>query len=610
MTLDTSAAPARSTDGAANRSAERGAPLSPAQQAALLPERLARTAAANVYVALEFPAELADGVVERSAALLAGHEILRTIYPDDRRVPYQRVEAAPDTSVETVAIEALALPAALMVDAGHRFDLARDVPIRMRLYRLTDRAVLSIAVHPVAADDRTLDLLVARLFGAAPVEPAAQYRDFAAAQMKLLAAEDDSLAYWKQRLAGLPDQLLPLRERPQTPRSARAVLQIPAAVLAALPSEPDAVLTALVADTLRELGAPSDVPIGLADPARPEGAADVLGNFANYLVVRVDSPRGGAPWQLVTDAANLLDEARAHAGTRIERLTHQLRGPGGAAKGGLFQVLVSVRSATLEFGTAGGILDGAVTRPDTGDALAAAGAGSATSAADAAAAGIVREIVRGGGIAGQGGVREVARAAARPHGVDLVVDAIVGPEGWTVTVDLAEELSRRHSAEEFARQLRETVESWSAAPDVASGTEIPVQPCDWFITGDDDLALDPLAISGLGGPPQTPAEQAVADALREILELDEDDEIGREDNFFALGGDSVAALRFVTVLAERGHLLDVQQVFEFPAVHEMAANLTGADTATPAPAAEVAPLAASGLDAAALAALTGKLAGR
>ncbi|MFI1914974.1 condensation domain-containing protein [Nocardia sp. NPDC020380] len=579
MTLDTSAAPASArADGAAARSAERGAPLSPAQQAALLPERLARTVAANVYVALEFPAGLADGVVERSAALLAGHEILCTVYPDDRRVPYQRVETAPDTAVETVAIEALALPAALMADAGHRFDLARELPIRMRLYRLTDRAVLSIAVHPVAADDRTLDLLVARLFGAAPVEPVAQYRDFAAAQMKLLAAEDDSLAYWKQRLAGLPDQLLPLRERPQTPRSARAVLQLPAAALAALPSEPDAVLTALVADTLRELGAPSDIPIGLADPARPAGAADVLGNFANYLVARVDSPRGGTPWQLITDAVNLLDEARAHASTRIERLTHQLRGPGGAAKGGLFQVLLSVRPAVLEFAAAGD--------------------------------GVVREIVRGG-IAGAGGVREVARAAARPHGVDLVVDAVVGPEGWTVTVDLAEELSRRHSAEEFARQLRETAESWSAAPDVASGTEIPVRPCDWFTADEDDLALDPLAISGLGGPPQTPAEQAIADALREILELDEDDEIGREDNFFALGGDSVAALRFVTVLAERGHILDVQQVFEFPAVHEMAANLTGADTAAPAaPAAEVAPLAASGLDAAALAALAGKLAGR
>lgn len=597
MTLDTHAAP--------TRSAERAAPLSPAQQAALLPERLARTTAANVYVALEFPASLADGVAERATAALAAHEILRTVYPDDRRVPYQRVAEAPEVAVDTVEAAEATLPAALLSDAGHRFDLATDLPIRIRLYRLPDRAIVSIAVHPVAADDRTLDLLAAELFESAADLPGAesvsQYRDFASVLTKQLAAEDDSLSFWKQRLAELPEQLLPLRERPRTPRSARAVVRIPAASLAEVaagdPSESTdsqfdsapvdsevvgsavasgeqrstssdrsqsgatAVLTALVADTLRELGASSDVPLGLATPGRPADAAQVLGNFANYTVLRVDSPRGGTPWDLIGATRGLLEEAYAHAGTRIERLTHQLRGPGGAAKGGLFQVLVGVRPAVLELDVSGGV------------------------------------------------VREIARAAARPHGVDLIVDAVTTADGWTVTVDLTEELSRRYSVEQFARRLRETAESWSAAPDVALGTDIPVQPCDWF-ADDDDLSLD-LAISGLGGPPQTPAEQLIADALREILELDDEDEVGREDNFFALGGDSVAALRFVTVLADRGHVLDVQQVFEFPTVYEMAANLSSDAPAPQAdPPAEVAPLAASGLDAAALAALAGKLAGR
>ncbi|WP_405489012.1 condensation domain-containing protein [Nocardia sp. NBC_00511] len=575
MTLDTHAAP--------TRSAERAAPLSPAQQAALLPERLARTTAANVYVALEFPASLSDGVAERATAALSAHEILRTVYPDDRRVPYQRVAEAPEVAVDTVEAAEATLPAALMSDAGHRFDLATDLPIRIRLYRLPDRAILSIAIHPVAADDHTVDLLAAELFGVT-LGPAtttlsaagslSQYRDFASVLTKQLAAEDDSLSFWKQRLEGLAEQLLPLRERPQTPRSARAVVRISATSLAAVvageqqstssgrsQSGATAVLTALVADTLRELGAPSDVPLGLATPGRPADASRVLGNFANYTVLRVDSPRGGTPWDLIGATRGLLEEAYAHEGTRIERLTHQLRGPGGAAKGGLFQVLVGVRAAVLELDVPGGV------------------------------------------------VREIARAAARPHGVDLIVDAVTTVDGWTVTVDLTEELSRRYSVEQFARRLRETAESWSAAPDVALGTDIPVQPCDWF-ADDDELSLD-LAISGLGGAPRTPAEQLIADALREILELDDEDEVGREDNFFALGGDSVAALRFVTVLADRGHVLDVQQVFEFPTVYEMAANLSSDAPAPQAdPPAEVAPLAASGLDAAALAALAGKLAGR
>ncbi|MCU1640416.1 MAG: putative non-ribosomal peptide synthetase [Nocardia sp.] len=600
MTLDTPAVPA-----APARSADRGLPLSPAQQAALLPERLARTAAANVYVALEIPAELADGVVARAAEALAAHEILRAVYPDDRRVPYQRVESTPDTAAEIVEIGDTALPAALMADAGHTFDLVRELPIRIRLYRLADHAVLSIAAHPVAADDHTMELLVAALCSNEPVRAPAQYRDFAAEQMKSLAAENDSLTFWKQRLSGLPEQLLLIGERPALPRSARAVVQIPAPVIparvwpgstpdalqqvsvdpgqkhagmtgglgesdadadaAGVSADPLAVLTALVAGALRELGADTDIPIGVATEARPESAAEVLGNFANYLVLRVDSSRGGAPAQLVADAARILDEARAHAGTRIERLTHQLRGPGGAAKGGLFQVQLAVRPSVLEFGVAGGT------------------------------------------------AREVARAVARPHGVDLIVDVVATADGWTVTVDLAEALSRRYSAGEFAQLLRRTAETWSAAPDTALDAAEAPEPCDWFVPDTDAAELDPYAISGLGGPPQTAAEHAVAAALREVLELDEEDEVGREDNFFALGGDSVAALRFVTLLAEQGHILDVQKVFEFPAVYEMAESLTTENAtaaATAEPAAVVAPMAASGLDAAVLQALAGKLAGR
>ncbi|MFF2552730.1 condensation domain-containing protein [Nocardia sp. NPDC058058] len=555
MTLET---PAARTD--------RGVPLSPAQQAALLPERLARITAANVFLALEIPAALADGVAARTAEVLAAHEILRTVYPDDRRVPYQRVESAPAGAADIIEIGDAALTPALLTDAGHAFDLATEFPVRIRVYRLPERAVLSLAAHPVAADDRTLDLLATQLLATGEIPAAAQYREFTADQVKALTAKDDSLAFWTERLADLPEQLLLTGKRPALPRSARAVVEIPAATVAAFGGEPGAaslaVLTALIGAALRELGASTGIPVGIASAARSDASADVLGNFANYLVLPVDSPRGDAPRELVDAASRLLAEAYAHAGTRIERLTHQLRGPGAAAQGGLFQVLAGVRAGVFEVA------------------------------------------------AGDGVAREIARAVARPHGVDLIVDVIETASGWTVTVDLAEELSRRHSAGEFARLLARTAESWSAAPDTATDAG-EVRPNAWFVAEDDSLELDPLAISGLGGPPQTDAERAIADALREILELDDEDEVGREDNFFALGGDSVAALRFVTVLAERGHILDVQKVFEFPAVYEMAENLTAESAAAqPEPVAEVAPMAASGLDAAALSALAGKLAAR
>ncbi|NUS43214.1 MAG: thioester reductase, partial [Mycobacteriaceae bacterium] len=209
MTLETPAARARTAG-------DRGIPLSPAQQAALAPERLGRSAAANLFTALEFPAACAPSVVERAAVLSARHEILRTVYPDDRRAPYGRVESDSTVAVEVVEIGETGLAAAIMADAGHRFDTVRQPPIRLRLYRLGAKAVLSVALHPVAGDDRSLELLVAELFSDAPAVSVRQYREFAAEQTKQLAAAGESLAYWTQRLTGLPEQLLRAGERPES----------------------------------------------------------------------------------------------------------------------------------------------------------------------------------------------------------------------------------------------------------------------------------------------------------------------------------------------------------------------------------------------------------
>ncbi|WP_200857033.1 hypothetical protein, partial [Klebsiella pneumoniae] len=77
-------------------------------------------------------------------------------------------------------------------------------------------------------------------------------------------------------------------------------------------------------------------------------------------------------------------QARAHAGTRIERITHQMRGLAAVSSGSLFQALVTVRpDAPLVPETAGRT------------------------------------------------VRELARRTARPHGVDVVVDVVTDAEGAT-----------------------------------------------------------------------------------------------------------------------------------------------------------------------------------
>lgn len=125
------------------------------------------------------------------------------------------------------------------------------------------------------------------------------------------------------------------------------------------------------------------------------------------------------------------------------------------------------------------------------------------------------------------------------------------------------------------------------------------------------------AAVGSGGAPASPTEELVAEAFAAALDPPLDEPVGRTDGFFAIGGDSLAALRLIARLNGKGYLdVDVAAVFEHPTVGELAGHLDAAAAAQSAgepdpaadPAAEaVAPMAASGLDEATLAALRATL---
>lgn len=542
-----------------SRTGGRGIPLSPAQQAALLPERLRGVAATNLSLALEITGDLEPAALDRAAvAAVSRHEILRTVYPDDRRIPYQRVVDAPEMVVETVETAASELDAALRSDAAHRIDPVRELPIRIRLHRTPDRDVLSLTAHPVAADDRSLELLAAELLGETTTEQVTQYRGYAMAQMKSLvadAAADPDLGYWLDRLADLPERATlavagnPGAESdPAAAATATRTLRIPAAAFGDRDAELSVV--AALAAVLGAAGLGDDVPVAIVDAGRSEAHADsALGTYANHLVLRIDTGSAPTARALLEQVTELSVAARAHAAARIERITHQLRGAVAVAAGAPFQALVTLRTEVI-------------------------GANA----------------------------REIARRVARPHGVDIVADVVTGGEEVTVTVEFPAALAGRAEIDALASGLERWLLNLAEPETTLPDGELP--------TVFERTAAYPGG-TGLGGQPSTDAERLIADTIREVLELDADDEVGRADTFFSLGGDSIAALRMVTLLGERGYVLDVQKVFEFPAVHEMAAQLT---EAAAAPAAEqsapVAPMSASGLDSAALAALGKKFAAR
>jgi aryl carrier-like protein len=94
----------------------------------------------------------------------------------------------------------------------------------------------------------------------------------------------------------------------------------------------------------------------------------------------------------------------------------------------------------------------------------------------------------------------------------------------------------------------------------------------------DRLSLPaPEAMHGTTAPPAvplsdpaTPEEAALAGLWREILGIDH---VGKDDDFFAVGGDSILLLKLCARARERGLGLAPRDLFAHPVLGELAAAL-------------------------------------
>ncbi|MFD5918519.1 amino acid adenylation domain-containing protein [Kitasatospora sp. NPDC058201] len=83
-----------------------------------------------------------------------------------------------------------------------------------------------------------------------------------------------------------------------------------------------------------------------------------------------------------------------------------------------------------------------------------------------------------------------------------------------------------------------------------------------------------------------PRQHEVARVWREVLGVGE---VGADDRFFALGGDSILALRVAARLREAGYAVELRDVIALPTVAELAAALEERDPQEPAAAADPGP---------------------
>ena len=79
---------------------------------------------------------------------------------------------------------------------------------------------------------------------------------------------------------------------------------------------------------------------------------------------------------------------------------------------------------------------------------------------------------------------------------------------------------------------------------------------------------------GLYQAPEGLLEQKIAIIWQELLKIEK---VGRNDNFFSLGGDSIISIQLVARARRLGINFDVKQVFATPTVHGLAANSTSAE---------------------------------
>ncbi|MFJ9931679.1 amino acid adenylation domain-containing protein [Streptomyces virginiae] len=493
--------------------------------------------------------------------VVARHEVLRTVFDECGGEPVIRLleGASADVPLEVLAVaEAGAVADAVREVTGHCFDISAELPLRARLLELgREEWVLVLVVHHIATDGWSWGPLLAdlatayaaRLAGAEPAfEPLpVQYRDHTVWQRSVLGAEGDpdalitrQLDFWTRELAGSPAELALPHDRPRPAVASFAGGSVPLELDAELHGRLlelarqhgctlFMVLQAGLSVLLSRLGAGTDIPIGTVVAGRTDEALDdLVGFFVNTLVLRTDLSGDPAFTELLARVRESDLAAYAHQDVPFERVVLGVNPERSLARHPLFQVLLQVQNEPPALPRLTGL-------------------------------------------------------TAQPHPVewavskfDLGVDlgeqrsADGTPLGLTGELTYATELFDRTSAERLAADLALVLRGLAAAPERSVGSVDGPAPR--------TAAAAPAAPEPAADPGGS-TEDRVRALYAEVLDRDE---VGPDDNFFALGGHSLLVTRLISrIRAEIGRELKIRQLFQHPTPARTAALLADAPKARP-----------------------------
>ncbi|MFD3507520.1 amino acid adenylation domain-containing protein [Nocardia sp. NPDC058666] len=544
----------------------------------------------NLPLAMRFDGHL-DIAALRAALddVVARHESLRSTFPEHAGAPYQVVHPAGEVPLPIREVAADHLATELAQIADYHFTLDGEPLLRAELLVLdANTHVLSLLVHHIVADHASFGVLLddlttayrAREQGTAPAwEPLPiQFADYALWQQELFDRSAPSefaqtqIDYWRTALAGVPDEIAVAHDRARPrelgKRGEVVTFTLPAEVRSGLEqlairsgATEFMVCEAAVATLLHVLGGGDDITLGTPVAARTDQATtNLIGLFANMVVLRNDLSNAPTLRDTVIRARNVVLDANAHQDLPVERLVETLNPRRSRSRNPLFQSMIHFRGAdwaptTVPFSTSGG---STVT---------------------------------------------VLPADFDVSFLDLNLSLNVTAEGgMDVRVVVNADLYDPATAALIADALAATLRAFAQTPD------LPVADLRVLPAADLDRLLAPPAPAA---PPVAASESSAdSDTERTLITLIEElldtEDVTGEDNFFAIGGDSVISIQWSARAAELGLALTPQLIFECATITELAAAVdaaAGAQTEEPEQVSH-APMSASGLEADALSALT------
>ncbi|MFJ5847133.1 amino acid adenylation domain-containing protein [Streptomyces sp. NPDC092903] len=304
------------------------------------------------------------------------HEVLRTVIPETDGRPGLRVlDAATGSPVLKVrSLPEADLAAALAKEYDLGFDLTVEPPMRVRLFTVAkDTHVLLLVLHHIAFDGWSMAPLLgdlstayrARCAGRSPewAPLPVAYTDYAAWEHELLGSPQDpdspgsrQLEYWKQTLAGLPEELTLPTDFPRPAAGGDSGGEILFELDAELYSTLVAIargagasefmmLQAAFAALLTRLGGGTDIPLGTSVAGRTDDAlTDMVGFFVNSLVLRTDTEGDPAFSELLARVRESDLAAYSHQDVPFEHIVEALNPVRSLARHPLFQVMLTLQN--------------------------------------------------------------------------------------------------------------------------------------------------------------------------------------------------------------------------------------------------------------------------